>query len=340
MKRMLLFMVFLLIFPLAFADSSPKPTLHIKVTKEGGLPLDKNFSARVFYCEADANNLMKLLEERKNYWSKWDQREFNFTIEDETRKCVWVMDQYISGRECGKGDCRLGSRGYHFPELFRLVIFLPSEKQVFISEPVKKTNFYSTFSADLNPDFTIDVRELNTFFGKDIVYSFFIALVITLLAELLFAILFLYSESTRIFAYLLPLIAFLFTFVVGILLPFIIIGTSIIIGYLLIKKREHVRFALKVILVNCLTLPVVWFIIPLLSSVPIVLAVSAVFAIVAEAVLLYFLNKKNWSLWKYLLFSLLMNLVSLIIYGLFFYIVVDVFFHMTIPTQWSFGMLN
>lgn len=81
------------------------------------------------------------------------------------------------------------------------------------------------------------------------------------------------------------------------------------------------KLLLSVLLVNVISLPIVWFIFPFIGNIILVILLAEIFAFVFEAYFIYYLNKKDISLKKSFILSLLMNLASLIIGGFIFYFI-------------------
>jgi len=107
--------------------------------------------------------------------------------------------------------------------------------------------------------------------------------------------------------------SFLPALIIVIILEFIV--TFI---FLLIKKKISKILLLHVIIANIVSLPIVWFIIPLLKIGTLVFSVGIIFAILFEAYFLYYVNKKKISLSTLFVLSLIMNILSLWIGGIFY----------------------
>lgn len=65
-----------------------------------------------------------------------------------------------------------------------------------------------------------------------------------------------------------------------------------------------------IIVVNLITVPIVWFIFPLLQGALLIVVASELFAIIAEIYLLFYLNRKRYPLRRLVWISIAMNIIS------------------------------
>lgn len=86
--------------------------------------------------------------------------------------------------------------------------------------------------------------------------------------------------------------------------------------FLSITKTKK-KILIYVLLANIISIPIVWFLFGLLKPSLFTAFFSEIFAIVFEASFIYFLNKKINSFKKALLLSVIINIASLIIGGIF-----------------------
>lgn len=171
------------------------------------------------------------------------------------------------------------------PKEFMLTIYLPSQNKTYFSDATLKKSSSSTFEANLLLDGTILIEETTPFIGS-------------------------YAYET--------IITFLIALILTLLLELFV---ALIFTYIAKIPKEVL---ISVFVVNILSLPIVWFIFPLIIKGPnyhyyVYMILSAeIFAFIFEGYFLYILNKKLISLKKLFLLSFLMNLVSFIIGGLIF----------------------
>jgi hypothetical protein len=83
---------------------------------------------------------------------------------------VWTYNEYYRFGELSNG--RLSFRGYyqgrdHAPSRFRLAVYLPAKDRLFVSEPVDRHFLFRDYRADLRPDSTLTVTPERT--GKFLV---------------------------------------------------------------------------------------------------------------------------------------------------------------------------
>jgi len=80
------------------------------------------------------------------------------------------------------------------------------------------------------------------------------------------------------------------------------------------------KILISVLIGSLITLPIVWFIFPIIKITPLVIILlSEIFAIIFEAYFIYYLNKQVITLKKSFVLSIIMNLASLII-GVFIFL--------------------
>jgi len=82
---------------------------------------------------------------------------------------------------------------------------------------------------------------------------------------------------------------------------------------------------IAVLIANLISLPVVWFAFPLLGQTLLIVALSEIFAIVLEAGIIFFMNKKAISMKQSLILSAIMNLVSFFVGGFVFAAMLDLY---------------
>ena len=101
------------------------------------------------------------------------------------------------------------------------------------------------------------------------------------------------------------IVALIVTLIIELLVAFIYV----------LRAKLPKKILVSVLIGSLITLPIVWFVFPLIRNVLWVILLSEVFAIVFEAYFIYYLNKKAITLKKTFVLSTIMNLASLIIGG-------------------------
>jgi hypothetical protein len=271
MKNKFTFLIFiLLIFSIlpnfVSADSGPKPTVDIDVLYNGNKISDASFSAQMLGC-ADQD---KYYHNPRNLIPQLNISEY-----DSVNNCYWLPAFLAWGGDCRDSKCHFS---YMPPKEFKLAVYIPSLDKVFISNEISRTNFNSNYEVILDSNGSAKISETTPFVRKDNVISFIKALIITLIIELLVALI--YVSRTK--------------------LP---------------KK-----ILISVLIGSFITLPIVWFIFPLIKIIPLVILLSEIFAIVFEAYFIYYLNKQTITLKKSFVLSIIINLASLIIGGFIYFI--------------------
>ena len=262
----ILLLIAFVLLPLVSADLGPKPTVDIDVTYIGNKVSDNSFNAKMLGCNQDE----RLNPERDLI------PQLNISEYDSSKSCYWKPAYLAWGGDCKDSKCHFG---YFPPQEFKLAVYVPSLNKVFISNEVSRTNFNSNYKLELNSDGSANIYETTPLLKKDKISSFIKALIITLILELIVALIFLSIAKIR-------------------------------------KK-----LLISVLIANIISLPLVWFIFPLIGNIILVILLAEIFAFVFEAYFIYSLNKKDITLKKSFILSLLMNLASLIIGGFIFYFI-------------------
>lgn len=208
--------------------------------------------------------------------------ELNISEYDSERDCHWTPTPLAWGGECRNSEC---SFGYHLPSSFRLAVYLPQTDKVYISKETERNNFNAEFEANLKDksineslNHTIEIQETTKFLQSDS------------------------ADNLRRF-----IVALFFTLALELLVALVFFTFY----------RISLKSLILVAIANMITLPIVWFVGPLLGAIGVLLA--EVFAFLFEGLFLH-LNKRI-SLKKGILLSLLMNFFSLTIGGGIFFFV-------------------
>ncbi len=197
--------------------------------------------------------------------------------------CYWVDAPLAWGGECENSTCHFF---YFLPDEFKLAIYIPSQDQVYISNLVTRTAFYSTFDVNIVSDGTMGVTETSVFTNppyvyenwKYITYEFIIALLITLSIEL--GIIFLYLRFVKK------------------------------------KKKKKYRLLLYALIANLITIPIVWLLFingNIFNSFIMAFIFAEIFAIVFESFFIYHFNKKLVSLKESFVLCTVTNAISFIL---------------------------
>jgi hypothetical protein len=168
--------------PAAAADVGPKPSADIRVTYQGQpLPGGRCY-ARMLAC----GTAESLPDARCTFADAEACRRLSAVeIRDAGQGCTWRPSPLAWGGDCQDGQCHFS---YFLPDRFRLAVYLPTTGQVFVSDPVTRPNFDSTFQADLLADGTARVVETTPPLRQGQLISFLVALLLTLPLELLVAL--------------------------------------------------------------------------------------------------------------------------------------------------------
>lgn len=168
---------------------------------------------------------------------------------------------------------------YFLPSQFRLAVYLPSQDKVYLSAEVTRENFRSTFEANLLSDGNINLQETTPFTQSN------------------------FARNIRNFFF-----ALILTLILELIVALI---------FLSIAKISK-KVLISVLVANIISLPIVWFVFPLLKIIPLAILLGEIFAFVFEGYFIHLLNKEIISLKKSFILSILMNLASLIISGFIF----------------------
>jgi hypothetical protein len=250
------------------ADIGPKPSAEIHLTLNGKNIPDPAFRATMLTCQKGGEQFPVAF---RDLIPQLEIDDF-----DTARNCSWKPAFLVHGGECRDGVCHFG---YFLPDRFRLAVYLPSENAVFKSIEVTRENFNSTFEGELLSGGSMVLNETTPFIKSDIVSNtktFLIALLITLILELLVARIYVSRTKSR----------------------------GKVLG--------------SVLIANTISLPLVWFVFPLLVTGPLVILAGEIFAFVFEGYFIHWRNAEDISLKKSFVLSILMNLTSLILGGFIF----------------------
>lgn len=321
-------LVFSLVPTFVSADIGPKPSADIHITLNGQNVPDASFNAKTLTCNyqmkyeqiitelapyEDSDNwydkcqgvaLKYGFDEEICYRDLQNQRGMaNLSkharcgddklcekliqkIPDNSRGCYWAIAPFAWGGNCQNSNCHFN---YFLPsELeFRLAVYLPSQDKVYLSAEVTRENFRSAFEANLLSDGTISIQETTPFIQS--------------------------NSARNIKTFLLALIL---TLILEIIVALIFLSVT----------KISKKVLISILIANIISLPIVWFVFPLLKIIPLAILLGEIFAFVFESYFIHLLNKDIISLKKSFVLSILMNLASLVIGGFIFLFLLMMFY--------------
>jgi hypothetical protein len=181
---MLLVLSLLALAALVCADIGPKPSMEVVVFYNSS-EVNSSFQARMLGCYPEGYGLVD-----RNLIP-----ELNISEYDSARNCSWMPSRITWGGDCVEGKC---SFTYMLPQEFRLAVFLPELNKTFVSGVISRTGFNSQYNLYLFPDGYANVSEAVWYdYGGDdsllppVIIKFLVALMLTLVLELLTAFVFL-----------------------------------------------------------------------------------------------------------------------------------------------------
>ncbi len=245
------------------ADIESKPLVDIHVSLNGRNISDARFNAKLLLCYDERNPppAGKVIP------------QLNISEYDAANNCYWKPAELAWGGNCTNAHCHFT---YFLPSKFKLVVYLPGQDKVYLSNVIIRKNFKSTFEADLLSNGSIKIQETTPLIEKysfetpfhSLFHAFIVAFLVTLFLELLVALI-----------------------------------------YFLITKKS-MKILISVLIANSISLPIVWFVFPLFKiDTLLIILLAEIFALVFEACFIYLLNK-DISLKSSFLLSFLMNTLS------------------------------
>lgn len=176
------------------------------------------------------------------------------------------------------GDCRKSKCefSYMLPDRFKLAVYVPSRDNVYISDEVLRENFNSTYEANISPNGVIEIKETTSFLKSD--------------------------QSKTIKSFLLAL--------------FLTLALELIVAkiYISVKKISR-RLLRSVLIVNFISLAIVWSVFPILKTEILIVMAAEIFAVIFETGFIYLLNRKELNLGKAIFLSFIMNMTSFFVGG-------------------------
>jgi len=186
-KKLVLVILILLILPtVTRADTGPKPTVGIEVLYENS-PIQEEFYGIMLDC----NDFFENRTMSEDYCTKMGKEACDklnsISLPNPDEGCNWRLAPMAWGY-CNLEGCRFG---YFPPKEFKIAIYLPSQDTSFITNEISRKNFRSSYEVNLESDGTATIKETTSILKHDLIRSFILALIITLISETLIAFIFL-----------------------------------------------------------------------------------------------------------------------------------------------------
>ncbi len=177
-KFTFLILAILILSSFVIADLGPKPSVDIDVYYNSNKVSDASFSARMLDCVS-----------KDEYYPKRNFiPQLNISEYDSEKDCNWMPSSLAWGGDCKKSKCHFS---YRPPSKFKLAVYIPSLDKVFITNEISRTNFNSNYEVKLNNENVAIITETTSFLSTDKISLFINALMITLVLELLVALIYL-----------------------------------------------------------------------------------------------------------------------------------------------------
>jgi len=209
---------------LVFADLGPKPTADIVINYNNAPIPDQIFYAKMLSCQKQGGGFKP---ETNNLIPQLNISEF-----DSANNCYWEPAFLAWGGDCKESVCHFG---YMIPSKFKLGVYIPSVNKVFTTNEISRINFDSKYAVNLSVDGSAVISESTPLMSRDSVSLFIKSLVITLIIELLTALIYLsikrLSKKILIAVFLgslisLPIVWFVFPLIIKII-PLVILLSEI-----------------------------------------------------------------------------------------------------------------
>ena len=275
-RRISLLTIILAILVIAsplLGDTGPHATVRIRVFYDGQ-PLSGNIYARMLE-RSDNSESRDVFQDTSGI--RHVDSSLAVIVYDSTHACFWKPARLVSG---GMGENGKLYFDYYPPSIFKIAIFVPRLQKVLLSDEIERRHFHSEYQLDISSDGSARITDVTPFFNAHDIITFLLALLITVILELLVAAIF-----------------------------------------CSIKKIPKQRVLQLVLFANLISLPIVWFVFPILVDTLVVILFAEVFAVVVEAYFVHALAKTAISLAQSFPLSVIMNLVSFVCGGIIFFIV-------------------
>ncbi len=187
----------LLLSNVGYADTGPKPQVHIKINKVNGVDYnvllgwmmkcvgkpsgDRYGLVRTGEPDIDPEMLEEFYAHR--LYGHEIVQAIARTVKYVDKQCTWRYAEFAWG-ECTADHC---SFWYHPPEYFRVALFTDSN-EIIVTPPARRKFFDSTYEITLYPDRTANIRDVTPVTAQGWVRSAVIALILTLIIEIAYAV--------------------------------------------------------------------------------------------------------------------------------------------------------
>jgi hypothetical protein len=177
LKKIIFFLLALLLIPVVFADFGPKPTVEITLY-ENNQKLSVNAEAALLSCQSNPKNVTILSVDFDGPSSKTHK----MTLYDPNKECYWANAQLAWGGDCRNGVCKFH---YNPPREFKFATVI--NEQFYITNTIERKNFNSYYKVNLEGN-SATIKETTPFLHKDRVRDFIPALILTLIIEIIAAL--------------------------------------------------------------------------------------------------------------------------------------------------------
>jgi hypothetical protein len=286
-KTLLLFFSLLFISSFIFADLGPKPEVHIDVFYNNGEVYNNLIFSKMLTCRSTPFDLnfingdfvKECLESYSNKF-KYSYYDFNYELVCNNlyslstindNDCYWTPERLARG---GIGTEKLYYT-YMLPQQFKLAVFIPDTNEFFVSNVVYRKEMYNEYKLYLSD---VDARLNNVtplFLGPKELFN-----------------------ENKFGAFIISLII---TLVIELIVALII---------LLILRKFGWKIYLTSILVNLVSLPIVWFVFGFIRNIWLYFIFAELFAVIFESFIIYSFNKNKISFKQAILLSFIMNFFS------------------------------
>lgn len=166
-----------------YGDDVPHPQVHIRVFYDHQPLPDKKFYARMLGRSEDG----KIGSPEFSGGDSVIEKSLQISIYDSLHACFWTTADNVMG---GWGENSEVDFGFYPPSEFKLAIYIPSFKKVFVSNEVERNHYVSEYRLDISSDGSAIITDTTPLFSTHNVITFLFALVATVPLELLVALIF------------------------------------------------------------------------------------------------------------------------------------------------------
>ena len=167
------------------AGVGPKPSVDVTVSLNAAPAPDELFYTQMLTCQADDLQLSR----QCGFDGPACDKFLTLAVPEPSEACTWRLQGQptVWGGECKDSRCHFT---YFLPQRFRLAAYLPSSDQIFISNPVTRVALYSTYRLELAEGGAARLSEDTPLLRRAYVNGPLIALLLSLVIELIVGYLF------------------------------------------------------------------------------------------------------------------------------------------------------